>query len=75
MQSKEISIKCICCGKELKPLYEGDYAPETDMWDGAIVDRIVGGYGSIYDTTALIIGICDGCLKQKLEDGSVVENQ
>lgn len=43
--------------------------PELDdtqkMWDGGIVEKIYGGYGSRYDEEQFIIAICDNCIEEK----------
>ncbi len=56
-------MKCICCGKEILPLYENKY----NMWNGGIVEKISAGYGSDYDGEQFIIAICDECVKIKLK--------
>ena len=51
-------VKCIKCGKELKPLYDDSY----DTVSGGIVDRIRAPYGSRHDGSVYQIGICDDCI-------------
>ena len=73
MKSKNVDLKCICCGRKLKFLYKGLYEPEVDMWNNAGVHQFVPGYGSRHDSKEFIVGICDDCLTKKLEDGSVIK--
>ena len=49
--------------------------PETiqsEMIDYGIIDIINSGYGSCHDGDRLIIAICDGCIKENLEDGTLL---
>ncbi len=74
MKSKDIQLKCICCGKKLEYLHDGEGTPASDMWNGAIVDKIVAGYGSSFDTDTFTIGICDACMATKVEAGDVIRH-
>lgn len=61
------SLPCFKCDKPVKLLYtehwkEGD-KPESQMWDGGIVDKISANYGSEHDSDMYIIAICDDCIK------------
>jgi hypothetical protein len=60
-------MNCLICDKEVLPLYplEGRPDPENAMWNGAVVDRIEAGFGSIFDTDIFLIAICDDCVKKK----------
>lgn len=62
------SVKCICCGFEIKRLHADmvskEDKPEVGMWDGGTVERIGMPYGSKLDGDIYIIGICDGCIKK-----------
>jgi len=74
-------MKCVCCGSKIPPLRDEDKAKEFDiifgdkpdniMWDNGTVGKISSGYGSTHDGDMLVIGICDTCLSEKIEDGSV----
>lgn len=71
--NKETNIKCVCCGKLLKRLHkDAIHAPEIDMWNNAGVHTFVPGYGSRYDMTEMIIGICDDCIEQKIKEGLLI---
>jgi len=67
-------VKCVCCGTVLNRLYpeHKDSPPDVDVWDGAVVDRISGGFGSEYDRYSMIIGICDACVKEKTSSGTLL---
>ena len=70
MKTKNIHTRyCFKCNAEIQRL---DIAlenkkPEEDMWDGAIVEKITGGYGSKHDCSVFIIAICDKCLDENVE--------
>jgi len=72
IKSKDIDLKCMVCKKELKPLEEGEYEPEKDMWDDAGVHTFVPGYGSKHDSTRFIVGICDDCIDKLVEEKLVI---
>lgn len=40
--------------------------------DDGIIQRISAGYGSGHDTSMFIIGICDSCITENLEDGTIL---
>lgn len=67
------SIKCVCCGKKIKSLSKGEYAPETDMWGGGGVHEFIPGFGSKYDSKRFIVGICDECIEEKINNKSLKE--
>ena len=54
-------MKCVVCKKELRILHN-DGNPATSCWHDGAVDNFIAGYGSKYDTTHFIVGICDDCL-------------
>ena len=69
-------MKCICCNKEIN-LVERTFhrvknytncPPEQNMWDGGVVDRILAGYGSIYDNGVILICVCDKCLTKYIKE-------
>ena len=41
------------------------------VYDG-IIQTIDAGFGSIHDTDVFIIAICDECIKENLEDGTLL---
>jgi len=60
--------KCICCGFEIKRIYEEETTLDTDgMWLDGVVGQISAGYGSNYDMDKIIIALCDSCIKDKSE--------
>lgn len=68
---KKKSLKCICCGFEIKSIEE-PFPNENlweGMWHGGIVERISAGYGSQLDGEMYILAICDNCIKEKKENG------
>ena len=46
---------------------------DNGMWDGGVVVFLNAGYGSIYDTDAFYVGICDGCI-EVLEKEKLIKN-
>ena len=62
------SVKCICCGFEIKELdtrFKKDKdKPENSMWDGGTVERIFMPYGSVLDGDIYVVGICDKCIEK-----------
>lgn len=67
INSRNKKYYCISCGEELPQLY-ADIEVEEDwenMFEGGIVDMVVGGYGSSFDGAKLIIAVCDNCIKEK----------
>jgi len=61
---------CFKCEKEINrlELVEGsNFKPEQDNWDGAIVEKISGGYGSKHDCSVFIIAICDECIDKSMK--------
>ena len=65
------SRRCICCSKELKPMFEDDRLPEDGCWLDAVVAKVTVGYGSQFDGNDYVIGVCDECLNSKVKDGIV----
>jgi len=67
-------LKCIVCGKEIRPLDLGDYDPETfdeQMWDGGTVDKLYMPYGSRLDGNVYVFGMCDDCVETKHKEGVI----
>ena len=44
----------------------------NSMVDGGIIHIIDAGYGSNYDTSRFIIAICDDCIKENIEDATLL---
>ena len=78
---------CICCKKNnVKPSnYSGTTQSEEErLWqnEGSTIDNemindgiiqiIEAGYGSIHDGDQFIIAICDQCIKDNLEDATLL---
>ncbi len=40
--------------------------------DSGIIQRVSAGYGSGHDTSMFIIAICDDCITENLEDGTLL---
>lgn len=59
-------VKCIKCGKELKP-YSPEDEKDYDMVHGGVVGRIYSPYGSTHDGFVYQIGICDDCIEKTPE--------
>lgn len=41
------------------------------MWLNGVVGQISAGFGSNQDGSEFVIGICDNCIKDKIEDGTI----
>ena len=78
---------CICCGKNnVRPVpIDGKSTEQDIIWGndegltinnemvyGGIIHIIDAGYGSKYDGDRIILAICDDCIKQKLEDHTLL---
>jgi len=75
--TNEVSpLYCICCNKEINPLYKDDLDSKTDPsvinWNDAVVCKISAGYGSCLDGAVYLIAICDSCLEQKNKEGKAI---
>ena len=44
----------------------------NEMVNDGIIQTIDGGFGSIHDTDVFIIAICDECITENLEDGTLL---
>lgn len=44
----------------------------NEMVNDGIIQTIDAGFGSIHDTDVFIIAICDECIKENLEDGTLL---
>lgn len=79
-------MRCICCNFEVqymdpldtKELEENvvfsslkNHKAENQMWIDGIVANISAGYGSNQDGSMFVIAICDVCIKEKMEDGTI----
>ena len=69
---------CVCCRKnQIKPigaLLDGAIKAseqEKGMWEGGVVEKVCFGYGSVFDTRAVYVAICDDCVEQLVKDGVV----
>ena len=77
MKTKDVEIKCIACGKPLKPLEDFDVEahPLSANFDDATVDQLYPGYGSRHDLSRFIVGICDDCIDVKLKEGLLIQDK
>lgn len=66
------AIKCLICGKLLKNLLDDNTPPENGAWNGGMVDKMVAGYGSGFDMTTFIVGVCDECIKEKIMEKRMI---
>lgn len=70
-------IQCICCDKIISQLYTELYTdleydtPSQKMWNKGGVFRIEMGYGSELDNDTFYMGICDSCIKDKVNKGVI----
>ena len=44
----------------------------NEMIDNGIIHIIEAGYGSVHDGDQLVIAICDDCIKENLEDATLL---
>jgi hypothetical protein len=77
---------CICCKKDnVYPVCSNGKLSEEDLlWknvDGNVNNEMVydgiihiidAGYGSKHDGDRIIIGICDSCIKENLQDATLL---
>lgn len=66
------NFKCIICGKKIESLYFDSLeanSPEQGAWNGGVVEKLYMPYGSKFDSTIFIFGICDECIEKKFNDG------
>lgn len=49
-----------------------EYTINNQMVDDGIIHIIEAGYGSRHDGDRLILAICDDCIKENLEDGTLL---
>lgn len=69
------NIKCIVCKKELKRIMPDSNLPsESGMWNDAGVHEFIPGYGSKYDMTKFIVGICDDCIEKQVKTGGLIKD-
>jgi hypothetical protein len=45
---------------------------DNEMINGGIIQIIHAGFGSMHDTDSFIIGICDSCIVENLNDGTLL---
>lgn len=57
-------MKCLVCGKILD-----SFCQYERMFYSGVVGSVVAGYGSQFDSMELTFGLCDICIRQKMEDG------
>ena len=53
-------------------LFDDSRTINNQMIDGGIIQIIEAGYGSNHDGDRIIIAICDECIKQNLEDATLL---
>lgn len=76
---------CICCKKDSVFPEEIDRGSleEEILWDkndkndykatkGGIIQKVSAGYGSIFDGDRIILAICDDCIKENIQDGTLL---
>lgn len=66
-------MNCICCGESIDdsgPTLNSP--PENSCWNSGVVDKISSGYGSIHDGSVFLICVCDKCLTQKRDNGTII---
>jgi hypothetical protein len=45
---------------------------DSQMIDSGVINIIDAPYGSVYDSCKFIIAICDSCIEQKLQSGTLL---
>ena len=67
-------VPCLHCGCQIKEIYNDEMSNEEQgMYQNGCVDTICVNYASDYDGSVLLIGLCDDCIKQKLEENKIKE--
>lgn len=74
MKLKDIGfVRCIGCAVKLFPAFIGAEDIELNnapLLHGTAVEWHIG-YGSDFDGDTLYLGLCDRCIKQKKEEGTL----
>ncbi len=55
-------LPCVICKKHLEPISEGEWTQPLR----AVTLTGYGHYGSVFDTTSVMVNICDTCLNERL---------
>lgn len=66
-------VRCVICSKKLFGAFAGAEDFEINsapIHDGTAVEWKIG-YGSCFDGDGIVLGFCDKCMKQKLDEGSI----
>jgi hypothetical protein len=50
----------------------GTLTIDNEMINGGIIQIIHAGFGSMHDTDSFIIAICDSCIVENLNDGTLL---
>ena len=64
------NFNCIICKKEIVTLFPEQFDIKnfnSNMWEGGLVIKTTGPYGSRFDSETIIIGVCDDCIEQHCE--------
>lgn len=75
--TKDVDVfECVVCGSEIKllepSLESGEYNLQSQMWNDGLVSEVSAGYGSKFDGDVFYLGICDKCIKEKLEQARML---
>lgn len=62
---------CLCCEKKMFDLDEKDWNVNS-IEVNCLVEKVEVGYGSKYDGDILRICICDNCLEEKIQKGTIL---
>jgi len=68
----EYDLKCVCCGINLEPDFQQTDTPldHVGINDG-FAGTISAGFGSTLDGCIILIGICDICVKSKVDNDRI----
>lgn len=77
LKASETTLKCLCCGTEVRPLIldesEGQKEIHQVNTEKGVVTKIQGNYGSAqFDMTAGVIAICDKCIELSIRLGRLI---
>ena len=63
-------IKCLICGKILEILHQiSTDSLFENCWGDGFVAEVQAGYGSRFDCDTFILGLCDTCIQEKIDQG------
>ena len=69
-------MRCLVCGSVLDEIIDEDQETDQHPWEktykGAAAWKVEAGFGSQFQTIRMVIGLCDKCIEQSLEEGLMI---